>query len=219
MARGGIVGECREKARSIVDGMPYDRLAPYPGDPSTDYLMLVLRHFHRYGEIVGGRRVVGFIKRHDVNNSDGYTMYAVLDDGCEVNWSISKACRAMNPNATTRDLRREDAIDAMRFAVKDQVLEKRINRSVGRMIVTDDLDVVEGKEVDAHHAGEEFRELVDDFLAERRIGLEDIRVVSIAGRPEIADEELRDAWRRFHAEHAHISLIPRDDHVREHGGS
>jgi len=81
MARGGIVGECREKARSIVDGMPYDRLVPYP------------------------------------------------------------------------------------------------------------------------------------------VGLEDIRVVSIAGRPEIADEELRDAWRRFHAEHAHISLIPRDDHVREHGGS
>lgn len=126
-------------------------------------------------------------------NLAGYNaLYARLLDGREIDCSF-RACvfsRLLSP--------RENVSRAFRFEV-------RVAKPTG---------------YDAHHARRLFRDILFAFFISRReppYFPEDVELREV--KPtlwKIADPKLASEWQEFHADHAHLKIMPREEHHAEH---
>jgi len=176
-----------------------------------DFLYRVFTSYFRFPGKTGGRRVVGFVKRGNPVRRGSFTLYAVLEDGQEVDWSYLKACRSLAGGAEA--VLRENVYSAFRRAVDDQVLEFIRGHSFGTYVVVGGR-LYRREEVDVHHVGKPFSTLVEEFLRSRGLRLEDVAVKDLGVGYDIADPVLREEWREFHRRNAKLTLVPGEKHRR-----
>lgn len=70
-------------------------------------------------------------------------------------------------------------------------------------------------ECDADHHHRSFASIRDAFLEERGITLADVRISEENGLPQLADEEMREAFRRKHEFEADLRIICKPEHRRQ----
>lgn len=195
-----------EYVRKVIDRLPFDTLVDI-SHPSFPVLMYLFRLRDRDGEKSGGRRVKAFVKRR---SGRGYMLYAVFEDGSEVDWSWQKALGV-------RD-RCSDVLNAFRYEVMQSVYTVRDGHMIGDLVVTDSGGVVEKGGVHVHHDGEEFSRILDEFLMEKGLRLEDIELEDIGRGYRLKDRKLAEEWRRFHDARARLRVVSREEHVNLHRG-
>jgi len=195
-----------EYVRRVVERLPFDTLVDV-SHPSFPVLMYLFRLRDKNGEKSRGRRVRGFIKRR---SGRGYMLYAVFEDGSEVDWSWQKALGV-------RD-RRSDVLNAFRYEVMQSVYTVRDGHTLGSLVVTDGGVVTEKGDVHVHHDGEEFSRILDEFLRMRGLRLEDVELEDIGRGYRLRDRVLAEEWRRFHDSRTRLRVISREEHVTLHRG-
>jgi hypothetical protein len=106
-----------------------------------------------------------------------------------------------------------EALDAMRWAIRDQVVAFR----AAKLNPSGNVCEVTGTPItpaDAHVDHEPpFRVLVADFLAQWSVALADVRVMPTADRETVtvlADASLRVAWQEYHRANAGLRLVSRE---------
>ena len=186
--------------RRKIEAMPFGTVVE---DPE---LLWLFRQHPRFHEKTRGLRVVGFVKRRALG---GYALYAVLEDGSEVDWSWRRALGLKG--------RREDVIQAFRAAVSGDVLAARDRRRLGPLLIAEDGSLLPPGEAHVHHE-EEFSRILREFLAREGLRLEDVEVVDSGLGYRLKDGDLEERWRRFHAERARLSLLSREQHRQLHSG-
>ena len=68
-----------------------------------------------------------------------------------------------------------------------------------------------------HHEGKYFFQIMEDFLKDRSLNVNDIELVHQRHGPKyLADKALRDAWLKYHDEHAEIVEIDVHEHEALH---
>jgi hypothetical protein len=145
---------------------------------------------------------------------EGFTIYAILADGTRVDWSYKKACKSAS--ATKGGLTREEVLRVFRETVEDQIEEFLRSREFGGKILADDGCLYGRDEVEVHHKGVPFRRLVEEFLALKRMKLEDVRTVDVGIGRDFADPQLRAEWREFHKRRARLAVLPKRKHIEIH---
>ena len=114
---------------------------------------------------------------------------------------------------------RNDAIDALRTAVDDQISQHRRKHKAehsGKYI-----DVVDGKVLsprDSHvdHYPISFMRLVDTWLAQQQCGFEDIAVNSTVGDFKgavMSNDTQRRSWQEYHREHAKLRIVSKERNI------
>lgn len=108
---------------------------------------------------------------------------------------------------------RNDAIDAMRRAVEDQIIRYRAkHRRVHNGKYVDEVDgkVLSPLKSHVDHYPVSFARLVDTWLAEQKCSLEDIATeatVGDFGGVVMSDEAQRKNWQDYHREHAQLRIV------------
>jgi len=195
-----------EYVRRVVERLPFDTLID-GSHPSFPVLMYLFRFRDKDGEKSKGRKVKAFVKRR---SGRGYVLYAVFEDGSEVDWSWQKALGM-------RD-RRSDVLNAFRYEVMQSVYAVRDGHTLGGLVVTDSGAATERGDVHVHHEGEEFSRILDEFLRMKGLRLEDIELEDIGRGYRLRDRGLAEEWRRFHDARARLMVVSREEHVNLHRG-
>jgi hypothetical protein len=180
-----------------------------------DYKMLlyVFRHHPRFIEKTRGLNVRCFaIESNPLGK--GFTLYAILSDGSKVDWSYIKACRSIGSGAI--DISRVEALQAFRHAIEDQIGEFIRRRMVDGKVLADDGRLYDRCEVEVHHQGKSFSDLVNEFLRLAGVRLEDVETVDAGIGRDFADPKLKREWVEFHRKHAKLAILPRERHRGEH---
>jgi hypothetical protein len=180
-----------------------------------DYKMLlyVFRHHPRFIEKTRGLNVRCFaIESNPLGK--GFTLYAILSDGSKVDWSYVKACRSIGSGAI--DIRRVEALQAFRLAIEDQIGEFIRSRMISGMVLADDGNLYGRGEVEVHHNGKAFIDLVNEFLNIKGLRLEDVKTIDIGIGRDFADPKLRSEWIEFHKKHAKLVIVPKHLHRKIH---
>jgi len=197
------VSECIEYFRSKLSKVPYN--IPF----YDDELMELFRHHYRFAEKTRGRGVRAFLLKPSSKRSGSFELYAVLDDGSEVDWSYIKACRSIGGNLNS--LKLQEVLSAFRNAVEDQVREFVRRNTFGGMVLTYDGKLLPRHEVDVHHEPP-FKELVSRFIRVKGLSLSQVPIKDIGIGYDIADQRLRDEWREFHIRNARLVIVERKVH-------
>jgi hypothetical protein len=203
--------KCLELVRNIVSRHRFGELI-CEGD---DYKMLlyVFRFHPRFIEKTRGLNVKCFtIESNPLGK--GFTLYAILSDGSKVDWSYVKACRAVGSGAV--DIRRVEALQAFRLAVEGQIGEFIESRMINSMVIADDGKLYDRSEVEVHHHGKTFNDLVNEFLRLKGLRIEDVKTVDISIGRDFADPNLKKEWIEFHKKHAKLIIIPKQLHRKIH---
>lgn len=145
---------------------------------------------------------------------EGFTIYAILADGTRVDWSYKKACKGVS--ITEGELAREEALRVFREAVEDQIEEFLRGREFGGRILADNGCLYGRDEVEVHHKGVPFRRLVEEFLALKRMKLEDVRTVDVGIGRDFADPQLKAEWKEFHRRRVRLAVLPKRKHIEIH---
>ncbi|MCC5989967.1 MAG: hypothetical protein LM558_00460 [Thermosphaera sp.] len=205
------VSVCIELIRSVVSRHRYGELIC----DNRDYRILlhVFRFNPRFVEKTRGLSVRCFTIEPNPMGK-GFTLYAILSDGSKVDWSYVKACRAMSSGAV--DIRRGETLQAFRLAVEEQIRELIKSRMFNGKVLADDGKLYDRCEVEVHHQGKTFNELVNEFLKLKGLRLEDVKTVDIGIGRDLADPELKKEWVEFHRKHTKLAVIPKELHRRIH---
>jgi hypothetical protein len=214
----------------------------------ADVVAFLERYRHHLGDLdaEGRDRLVGLIRerhpdadkklarpvvavRHELRKGRNQLhMVLVYGEGDTEAVSWVSCCRKATPQAVT-------ALAAMRHAVQRQISfalsmafagsPVTACRRTGRLIFMPmpgrEAPVVNGftaMPCDVHHAGPTFRELVDQWLQQQCLTLDDIPTVWLKGKGGGAgfrEGELRNRWYRFHNAHAVLEVVDREWH-RKH---
>jgi len=189
--------------RKVIDMLPYD--VPIDSShQSFSVLLYLFRMRDKNGEKSRGRKIKAFVKRRD---GKGYMLYAVFEDGSEVDWSWQKALGI-------RDKYR-NVLNAFRYEVMYSVLSKRDSHTFGDFIITDDGKVTHRDDVHIHHE-EEFSKILNDFLREKGLKMKDIELEDIGKGYRLKDRELAREWIQYHNEKAKLRIITKQDHIKLH---
>ncbi|QOR94668.1 hypothetical protein IMZ38_01660 [Thermosphaera chiliense] len=84
-------------------------------------------------------------------------------------------------------------------------------------ILADDGRCYKRNEVEVHHEGKSFKDILEGFLRQEGLRLEDIKLEDIGEGYRLADRGLAQKWREFHRKHAHLLILPRRLHLEKHG--
>ena len=178
-----------------------------------DKLLYIFKLHPRFAEKTKGLKVKCFVIEPNMLGK-GFTLYAILSDGSKVDWSFIKACSAINGNDV---IKRMDALQAFRLAVEEQIGELIRSRTFGGKILADNGRLYDRSEVEVHHKGKPFIDLVNEFLKLKGLRLEDIKTIDIGIGRDFADPELKKEWIEFHKKHAKLVIIPKKLHRKLHG--
>ena len=203
--------KCMEIVKNIVSRHRYGETVCN----GEDYKMLlhVFRFHPRFIEKTRGLNVRCFaIESNPLGK--GFTLYAILSDGSKVDWSYIKACRAIGSGPA--NIRRVEVLQAHRLAVEDQIGEFIMSRMFNGRVLADDGRLYDRSEVEVHHQGKSFIDLVNEFLRLKGIRLEDVKTIDIGIGRDFADPQLRSEWIEFHRKHAKLAILPRERHRGEH---
>lgn len=202
---------CMELIKSVVSRYRYGELIC----DNRDYRILlhVFRFHPRFVEKTRGLSIRCFTIEPNPMGK-GFTLYAILSDSSKVDWSYVKACRAMGSGAV--DIKRAEALQAFRLAVEDQIGELIKSRMFNGKVLADNGELYDRSEVEVHHQGKTFSELVSEFLKLKGLRLEDIKTIDIGIGRDLADPELKKEWVEFHRKHSRLAIIPRDLHRKIH---
>jgi hypothetical protein len=182
---------------------------------NEDYKMLlyVFRFHPRFIEKIRGLSVRCFTIEPNPMGK-GFTLYAILSDGSKVDWSYIKACRTMSSGIV--GIKRVEVLQAFRLAIEDQIGEFIRSRMIGGKVLADDGKLYDRCEVEVHHQGRTFNDLVNEFLKFKGLRLEDVKTVDIGIGRDFADPELKKEWIEFHKKHAKLTIIPKNLHRNIH---
>jgi hypothetical protein len=200
-----------ELVKSIVSRHRYGE--PICNDEDYKMLLYVFRFHPRFVEKTRRLSVRCFtIEPNPIGR--GFTLYAILSDGSKVDWSYIKACRAMSSGIA--DVKRAEVLQAFRFAVEDQIGELIRSRMINGKVLADDGRLYDRCEVEVHHQGRMFNDLVNKFLKSKGLKLEDVKTIDIGIGRDFADPELKREWVEFHKKHAKLTIIPKNLHRKMH---
>jgi hypothetical protein len=182
---------------------------------NEDYkvLLYVFKFHPRFVEKTRGLNVMCFIVEPNPLGK-GFTLYAILPDGSKVDWSYVKACRSVGSGAI--DISRVEALQAFRLAIEDQIGEFIRGRMISGMVLADDGNLYDRGEVEVHHNGKAFIDLVSEFLRLKGIRLEDVKTIDIGIGRDFADPKLKSEWIGFHKKHAKLVIVPKQLHRKIH---
>jgi hypothetical protein len=203
--------KCIEIVKNIVSRHRYGESVC----DGEDYKMLlyVFRFHPRFIEKTRGLNVRCFAIEFNPLGK-GFTLYAILSDGSKVDWSYIKACRAISSGVA--NIRIVEALQAFRLAVEDQIGEFIESRMINGMVISNDGKLYDRSEVEVHHQGKSFSDLVNEFLRLEGIRLEDVETVDVGIGRDFADPNLKSKWIEFHMKHAKLAILPRERHRVEH---
>jgi len=146
-----------------------------------------------------------------------FTVYAVLEDGSEVDFSYRKCIEAaFDPRAKER-IRRLNVIQAFRRAVEDQIIEFKRSRSFGKYVILDNGALAKDDEIHVHHEPP-FEALLEEFLRMKGLTLDQVQIKEAGDgiSYDLADEKLKEEWREFHRKNARLRLVKIQDHYKLH---
>jgi hypothetical protein len=194
-----------EYVRKVIERLPFD--VPVDGThPSFPVLLYLFRLRDKNGEKSGGKRVKAFIKRPSRGAS--YTLYAVFEDGTEVDWSWRKALSLKN--------RRQDALNAFRYELIHSIFTERDKHTLGALVITEKGEIIPKNEVHIHHE-ENFLKILENFLREKGLRLEDIELEELKqGGHRLKDRKLADEWIHYHNTKARLKILSKQDHKKIH---
>jgi len=198
-------GHCLEYFKRKLEAYPMD-------EPFFDEdLLWLFKHHPRFAEKTRGLNVISFVKHKNPRNPRTYALYAVLEDGSEVDWSYRKVIDYIFSGEKMYKIM--NIYQAFRRAIEDQIIIFKERRRLGSLYLTDDGEWLLGSEVEVHH-DPSFKELVIQFLEQENLELWDVPLKE--GKDgisyDIADPQLRERWREFHREKAELKLLSRETH-------
>jgi hypothetical protein len=202
-----ITSKCLELVRSIVSRHRYGEMICNGEDHKM--LLYVFRFHPRFIEKTKGLNIKCFVIEPNPLGK-GFTLYAILSDGSKVDWSYIKACRSVSAGAGI--VKRIDVLQAFRFSVEDQIGEFIKSRMINGMVIADDGKLYDRSEVEVHHQGKTFNDLVNEFLKIKGLRLEDVKTIDIGIGRDFADPKLNKEWIEFHKKHAKLMIIPKQLH-------
>jgi hypothetical protein len=190
------------------------------GEPICDgedykILLYVFRFHPRFVEKTRGLNVRCFIIEPNPLGK-GFTLYAILLDGSKVDWSYIKACRVVS--AGVGFVKKIEVLQAFRLAVEEHIGGFIRSRMVGGKVLADDGKLYRRDEVEVHHQGKTFNDLVNEFLELKGLRMEDIETVDIGMGRDFADLQLKNEWVEFHKKYSKLVVLPRKAHRGIHGG-
>jgi hypothetical protein len=180
-----------------------------------DYKMLlyVFRFHPRFIEKTRGLNVRCFtIEPNPLGK--GFSLYAILSDGSKVDWSYVKACRAASAGAGF--VKKIEVLQAFRLAVEEQIEGFIRSRMLGGKVLADDGELYDRDEVEVHHQGKTFIDLVNELLKIKGLRLEDVKTIDIGIGRDFADSKLKSEWIGFHKKHAKLVIVPKQLHRKIH---
>jgi hypothetical protein len=194
-----------EYVRKVIEHLPFD----VPVDsthPSFPFLLYLFRLRDKNGEKSKGKRIKAFIKRS--NRGTSYTLYAVFEDGAEVDWSWRKALGLKD--------RRQDVLNAFRYELIHSIFTERDKRTLGALVITEKGEITPKNEVHIHHE-ESFSKILEDFLREKDLRLEDVELENLKqGGHRLKDRKLADEWIHYHNTRASLKILSIQDHIKLH---
>jgi len=90
------------------------------------------------------------------------------------------------------------------------------SRMINGMVLADDGNLYDRSEVEVHHNGKAFNDLVNEFLRLKGIRLEDVKTIDIGIGRDFADPNLKNEWIEFHKKRAKLAIIPKQLHRKIH---
>ena len=211
------MGVAMRRFENINEALKYfsRKLNSYPLDQvfwDSEVYELFTKH-PRFREKTKGMKVVGFIKRRNPMNPRSWTLYAILEDGQEVDFSYRKSVLNMFGNYD----KRMNIYYAFRRAIEDQIMEFKKSRMFGNYVITDDGKLLPPEKTHVHH-DPPFEVLVERFLSEKKLKLEDIPIKESPDGIQytIADEALLKEWQEYHRKHAKLILLSKEEHYKVH---
>jgi len=182
-----------------------------------DELYELFKYHPRFAEKTRGLEVKGFVVKENSLRRSSFTVYAVLEDGSEVDFSYRKCIEnAFNPAARER-IRRLNVVQAFRRAVEDQIIEFKESRRFGRYVILDNGVPARDDEVHVHHEPP-FEDLLEEFLRIKGLTLDQVQIREAEDGIgyDLADDKLKEEWREFHRKKARLRLMKIREHYRLH---
>lgn len=136
-----------------------------------------------------------FIRTNSYGNAPGFYVRRV--DGSEIDFSYR--------HCFTPRTRRSDVIKAMRTQIHSQIFEYRDECFNGRCEVTGDSITLEESHVD--HESPLFSELVEQFIVEEGITIEEVSVKSVGETVVLLNAEFAQRWEEYHRKYANLRCV------------
>lgn len=189
--------------RKVLASLPLYRSLD---DEVANFILQEVLFYHpRYEEKIG----VGVVSLRLEQNRhrNGNMLVLVRADGSSDDFSWYKCLE----KRYATDARRPESLDnldsALRHTVYPDIAAFRAERTHNGLCWCVDTQAWESKS-HVDHADPFFCEIVDMFLAEKKLRREDIKVVPLErGGHRLESQELADAWRRFHKKHAKLQML------------
>jgi hypothetical protein len=203
--------KCMEIVKNIVSRHRFGELICEGGDYKM--LLYVFKFHPRFIEKTRGLNIKCFsIEPSPLGK--GFILYAILSDGSRADWSYIKACSAMGSG--TESIRRIEVFQAFRLAIEDQVGEFIRSKTINGMVLADDGNLYDRDEVEVHHQGKSFNDLVNEFLKLKGLELGGVKTIDIGIGRDFADPQLKSDWVEFHSRYAKLSIVPKSVHRKVH---
>jgi len=174
-------------------------IGKYKGDIVSDeaddaFLRAAVERHHNAREKVGPGIDFFFIDKGP-NHSRDYCIYIYRIDDSIIDISYKKMI--------TTPSKRDEALKAMRCEIKGQIMARRRNLGADP----------------SHHLHHEpaFIILVEEFLRDRGLNLEEIDVANVPGSSSdkmFLDRDLAKEWSRYHEDKATLTLVDKVEHLR-----
>jgi hypothetical protein len=199
--------QCYRYAQSLVasksDGEQFT-------DSESFFLVLLLMARHpEWKEVTGGHQIIEFVASHkDKYYGNKNHVLLKLDDGTESHLSWGKC-------AVGRFAADRHAQSALRIAVSAQAYTYRHHRKkTGRFCCEiSGIDLSDGTPCEVHHAGKQFAQIRDEWLALEGITVEEIPLTDPASGPrQFKDAEMLTRWQKFHRRESNLQLLCKVEH-------
>ncbi|MHB1732006.1 MAG: DUF3223 domain-containing protein [Ferrimicrobium acidiphilum] len=169
------------------------------------FLREILPYHPMYEEKIG----IGVISLRLEKNRWGKSSLAVVRvDGSTEIFSWCKCLDNRYPTGNCRPESLKNVYGALREAVYPDIADFRAKQTHGGLCWCADTETWES-ESHVDHVDPSFLEIVEMFLSDRHLRLENVTTVphEHSGGHRLESQELADAWRRFHKKHAKLQML------------
>ncbi len=199
--------ECHRYAQDMV-------ASKSDGEQFTDsecfFLVLLLMDKHpEWKEVTDGLEIVDIRASHkDKYYRNSNHVLLTLEDGEQRHLSWGKCAKGNFPAD-------RHAQGALRLAVAGQGAAYKAHlKKTGRLCCeVSGIDLSDGTPCEVHHAGKQFAQIRDEWLALEGITVEEIPLTDVTiGPRQIKDLDLLDRWQKFHRKEANLQLLCKAEH-------